>query len=100
MVGEERMLVSDIPGTSRDAVDTLLVSRGRRYVLVDTAGMRRKGRLDKAVESLSVMRARQAMASPLAKGVLAARFPVPGVVVVWFWVAASCVETSGIPSWS
>ncbi len=61
LVGEERMLVSDIPGTTRDAVDTLLTAQGRRYLLVDTAGMRRKGRVDEAVESLSVMRARQAI---------------------------------------
>jgi GTP-binding protein len=61
LVGEERMLVSDIPGTTRDAVDTMLTSRGRRYLLVDTAGLRRKGRPDEAVESLSVMRARQAI---------------------------------------
>jgi GTP-binding protein len=61
LVGEERMLVSDIPGTTRDAVDTMLTSQGRRYLLVDTAGMRRRGRLDEAVESLSVMRARQAI---------------------------------------
>jgi GTP-binding protein len=61
LVGEERMLVSDIPGTTRDAVDTMLTARGRRYLLVDTAGMRRKGRPDEAVESLSVMRARQAI---------------------------------------
>ncbi len=61
LVGEERMLVSDIPGTTRDAVDTLLTAQGRRYLLVDTAGLRRKGRVDEAVESLSVMRARQAI---------------------------------------
>jgi GTP-binding protein len=61
LVGEERMLVSDIPGTTRDAVDTMLTAHGRRYLLVDTAGLRRKGRPDEAVESLSVMRARQAI---------------------------------------
>ena len=61
LVGEERMMVSDVPGTTRDAVDTMLTSQGRRYLLVDTAGMRRKGRLHEAAESLSVMRARQAI---------------------------------------
>jgi len=61
LVGEERMMVSDVPGTTRDAVDTMLTLGDRRYVLVDTAGMRRKGRLDEAAESLSVMRARQAI---------------------------------------
>jgi GTP-binding protein len=61
LVGEERMMVSDVPGTTRDAVDTMLTFQGRRYLLVDTAGMRRKGRLHEAAESLSVMRARQAI---------------------------------------
>ena len=61
LVGEERMMVSDVPGTTRDAVDTLLTLGDRRYQLVDTAGMRRKGRLHEPVESLSVMRARQAI---------------------------------------
>ncbi len=61
LVGEERMMVSDVPGTTRDAVDTLLTLGDRRYQLVDTAGMRRKGLLHEAAESLSVMRARQAI---------------------------------------
>jgi GTP-binding protein len=61
LVGEERMMVSDVPGTTRDAVDTSLTLGSRRYLLVDTAGMRRKGRLHETAESLSVMRARQAI---------------------------------------
>jgi GTP-binding protein len=61
LVGEERMMVSDIPGTTRDAVDTMLVLGDRRYLLVDTAGMRRKGLLHEPAEALSVMRARQAV---------------------------------------
>jgi len=61
LVGEERMTVSEIPGTTRDAVDTLLSVGARRYLLVDTAGLRRKGRVQQAVESLSVMRTRQAI---------------------------------------
>ena len=61
LVGEERMMVSDIPGTTRDAVDTLLTFQNRRYLLVDTAGIRRKGRVYEAAESLSSMRARQAI---------------------------------------
>ena len=61
LVGEERMMVSDIPGTTRDAVDTMLTLGDRRYQLVDTAGMRRKGRLHETAESLSAMRARQAI---------------------------------------
>jgi len=61
LVGEERMMVSDVPGTTRDAVDTMLSLGDRRYQLVDTAGMRRKGRVQETAESLSVMRARQAI---------------------------------------
>src|SRR5439155_673377 len=45
MVGAERVLVHEAPGTTRDAVDTTLVYEGRTYVLVDTAGIRRKGRV-------------------------------------------------------
>ena len=61
LVGEERMMVSDIPGTTRDAVDTSLTLGSRRYLLVDTAGIRRKGRVRETAESLSSMRARQAI---------------------------------------
>ncbi len=61
LVGEERMMVSDVPGTTRDAVDTMLSLGDRHYQLVDTAGMRRKGLLHEPAESLSVMRARQAI---------------------------------------
>jgi GTPase len=61
LVGDSRMMVSDVPGTTRDAVDTLLVRGGHRYLLVDTAGLRRRGRVQETAESLSVMRARQAI---------------------------------------
>jgi GTP-binding protein len=61
LVGEERMMVSEIAGTTRDAVDTLLVRGETRYLLVDTAGLRRRGRARETVESLSAMRARQAI---------------------------------------
>ncbi len=62
LVGEERMMVSEIAGTTRDAVDTLLVHGEKRYLLVDTAGLRRRGRAAReTVESLSAMRARQAI---------------------------------------
>jgi GTP-binding protein len=59
LVGEERMLVSEIPGTTRDAVDTLLERDGRRYRLIDTAGLRRSGRVERGVEALSVGRTRR-----------------------------------------
>jgi GTP-binding protein len=57
MVGSERVLVHEQPGTTRDAVDTAITYRGRRYVLVDTAGIRRKGRVTEALEKLAVVMA-------------------------------------------
>ncbi|MCP3980004.1 MAG: ribosome biogenesis GTPase Der [bacterium] len=59
LVGEERMVVSDVPGTTRDAVDTLLELDGRRYRLIDTAGIRRRGRVERGVERFSVVRAQR-----------------------------------------
>jgi GTP-binding protein len=59
LVGEERVLVSEIPGTTRDAVDTLLDTGERRYRLVDTAGIRRRGRVRLRAERFSVARARR-----------------------------------------
>ena len=61
LVGEQRMMVSDVPGTTRDAVDTLLTAGLRRYLLVDTAGIRRQGRVHETAESLSALRARQSI---------------------------------------
>jgi len=57
MVGTERVLVHEAPGTTRDAVDTTLVYEGRTYVLVDTAGIRRKGRVQEPLEKLAVVMA-------------------------------------------
>ena len=57
MVGNERVLVHDAPGTTRDAVDTAIEVDGRPYVLVDTAGIRRKGRVSEPLEKLSVVMA-------------------------------------------
>jgi GTP-binding protein len=57
MVGAERVLVDRRPGTTRDAVDTPIVYRGRPYVLVDTAGIRRKGRVEEPLEKLAVVMA-------------------------------------------
>jgi GTP-binding protein len=61
LLGEERVLVSEVPGTTRDAVDTLLEWRGRHVRLVDTAGIRRRGRTDRGPEVLSVVMARKAI---------------------------------------
>ncbi len=57
LVGEERMVVDNRPGTTRDAVDVAIEHGGRPYVFVDTAGVRRKGKVDEKLEKLSVMRA-------------------------------------------
>ena len=61
LLGEERVLVSEVPGTTRDAVDTLLEWRGHRLRLVDTAGIRRRGRTERGPEVLSVVMARKAI---------------------------------------
>lgn len=60
LLGEQRVMVSDIPGTTRDAIDTLLERDGKRYLLIDTAGMRRKGKARRA-EASSVVLARKSM---------------------------------------
>jgi GTP-binding protein len=57
MLGTERVLVHQTPGTTRDAVDTAFERGGRAYVLVDTAGIRRKGRVSEPLEKLSVVMA-------------------------------------------
>lgn len=61
LLGEERLLVDEEPGTTRDAVDTPLVWRGRRYVLVDTAGIRRKGKVRSDLEKFAVGKALQGL---------------------------------------
>src|SRR5262245_12840988 len=57
MVGDERVLVHTEPGTTRDAVDTPFTRDGRPYVLIDTAGIRRKGRVNEPLEKLAVVMA-------------------------------------------
>ena len=57
VLGEERVLVHDAPGTTRDAVDTPLTFRDRPYLLIDTAGIRRKGRVSETLEKLAVVMA-------------------------------------------
>ncbi len=61
LLGEERMITHHEPGTTRDAVDSLVVCEGRPYILVDTAGIRRRGKVQAPVEKYSVMRAVQAI---------------------------------------
>ncbi|HHY82721.1 MAG TPA: ribosome biogenesis GTPase Der [Clostridiales bacterium] len=61
ILGEERVIVSDIPGTTRDAVDTPFELDGQRYVIIDTAGIRRKSRINDTLERYSVIRALSAI---------------------------------------
>jgi GTP-binding protein len=61
LVGERRAIVSPIPGTTRDAVDTLFDYAARRFRLIDTAGIRRRGRIAPGVEKFSVLRAMRAI---------------------------------------
>lgn len=61
ILGEDRVIVSNIPGTTRDAIDTFFEREGRRYILVDTAGIRRKSRIDLSTEKYSVIRALRAV---------------------------------------
>jgi GTP-binding protein len=57
IIGEERVIVSNIPGTTRDAIDTKFESNGKKYTLIDTAGIRKKSKVLEAVEKYSVLRA-------------------------------------------
>ncbi|MDW7655870.1 MAG: ribosome biogenesis GTPase Der [Bacillota bacterium] len=56
MLGEQRLIVSDVPGTTRDAVDTELDNVYGSYTLIDTAGLRKKSRIDSSVEKYSMIR--------------------------------------------
>ncbi|MBR7024637.1 MAG: ribosome biogenesis GTPase Der [Selenomonadaceae bacterium] len=61
LLGEERVIVSDIPGTTRDAIDTHFFLNGTKFTLIDTAGMRRKSKIEDAVERYSVIRSLRAI---------------------------------------
>ena len=61
LVGEERSIVSDVAGTTRDAIDTPVVRNGQRYLFIDTAGMRRKAKVDEPIEKYSVIRSLRAV---------------------------------------
>jgi len=60
LLGEQRVVVHERPGTTRDPVDTLIEVDGRQVVLIDTAGLRKRGRMREGVESYSQIRALQA----------------------------------------
>ncbi len=61
VTGEERVIVSNIPGTTRDSIDSLVLRGEDRFTFIDTAGIRRKSRVDEAIERFSVMRAQMAI---------------------------------------
>ncbi len=61
MLGEERLVVSEIPGTTRDAIDTPFKYHGRDFVFIDTAGLRRQARIDDGIEFYSSLRTRRAI---------------------------------------
>ena len=61
IVGSERLLVSELPGTTRDSVDIHFALKGTNYVFIDTAGIRRKGRVKEKIEKFSVIKALQSL---------------------------------------
>ena len=61
IVGSERLLVTELPGTTRDSVDIHFTLRGRNYVFIDTAGIRKKGRVKEKIEKFSVIKALQSL---------------------------------------
>lgn len=61
IIGEDRSIVSDVAGTTRDAIDSVFKHDGEEFVIVDTAGMRKRGKIDMATERYSVMRALRAV---------------------------------------
>lgn len=61
LIGEERVIVSPVAGTTRDAIDTEIAWHGQRVILIDTAGIRRRGRIEPGVEKYSVLRAMRAL---------------------------------------
>ena len=61
LIGEERVIVSPIAGTTRDAIDTQFRWHGQEFTLIDTAGIRRRGKIDPGIEKYSVLRAMKAL---------------------------------------
>ncbi len=61
LLGQERVIVSDVPGTTRDAIDTEIKVGDREITLIDTAGIRRRGHIDQGIEKYSVMRTLRAI---------------------------------------
>ena len=61
LLGEERVVVDEVPGTTRDTIDTVLQYKGERVTLIDTAGIRRRGRIDQGIERYSFQRTADAI---------------------------------------
>ena len=61
LLGEDRLVVSDIPGTTRDAIDTLCHRGDKSYLLIDTAGIRRKSKVDEKIEKFSIIKSLKSM---------------------------------------
>lgn len=61
ILGEERLIVSDVAGTTRDAIDSFFEHEGKHYVIIDTAGIRRKARVNQPTERYSVLRSLKAI---------------------------------------
>ncbi|HET6435954.1 MAG TPA: ribosome biogenesis GTPase Der, partial [Xanthomonadaceae bacterium] len=61
LLGEERMIASDVPGTTRDSIAVDLERDGRKYRLIDTAGLRRKSKVEEAVEKFSIVKTLQSI---------------------------------------
>lgn len=61
LVGQDRSIVSDLPGTTRDPIDSLVTHEGRSYLFTDTAGIRRRGKIERGIEGYSVLRTLKAM---------------------------------------
>ncbi|MBI4311879.1 MAG: ribosome biogenesis GTPase Der [Chloroflexi bacterium] len=62
ILGEQRAIVSEVPGTTRDAIDTPATYEGQRITLIDTAGIRRRGHVEPGIEQYSVLRSMMALA--------------------------------------
>ncbi|MBU5627153.1 ribosome biogenesis GTPase Der [Oscillibacter sp. MSJ-2] len=61
ILGQQRMIVSDVPGTTRDAIDSVFENEKGKYIFIDTAGMRKKARVEENIERYSVLRATMAI---------------------------------------
>ncbi|MBX3702983.1 MAG: ribosome biogenesis GTPase Der [Steroidobacteraceae bacterium] len=89
LLGEERMIAFDQPGTTRDAVEVPFERDGQAFVLVDTAGMRRRARVEEGVEKVSVIKTLQAIDDAhVVIGVLDAREPVADQDATLFGIVA------------